>query len=375
MAVSHSSRLERPGMKIPLVYVAVSKTDCSSFFLACVPFLYCSTGESVALPPQNIPPHSRGSVGNGDESPALLRPSERALRSSPKKTRSLSHLRDPDHVKRPENAFMLFRKSRVGLYNNTGAPQRQASISKLVSSEWNKLTCEAKAPWHDLAKYVAAEHRRRYPDYQYRPKRRKNLKEKCYRGQKGTPPLPASPTNASTSRTILAPPVISLPTELPIPTIDRSFKAAHHSTDPTVTSRRGRFPPHGSTTATRNTATATTTTTTTTTTTSTTTSTATMSVQKIAATAFDREPSGDGSATEPPSFDTAKAVPADIVAAPSDKTSTLLTGEGSHNVMCHMPSVSTAWDMPYTLLADDFLCDVHTPSEPLAPPPNYPLDL
>ncbi|KAL1936954.1 hypothetical protein VTO73DRAFT_3261 [Trametes versicolor] len=158
MAVSHSSRLERPGMKIPLVYVAVSKTDCSSFFLACVPFLYCSTGESVALPPQNIPPHSRGSVGNGDESPALLRPSERALRSSPKKTRSLSHLRDPDHVKRPENAFMLFRKSRVGLYNNTGAPQRQASISKskLVSSEWNKLTCEAKAPWRDLANHVAA---------------------------------------------------------------------------------------------------------------------------------------------------------------------------------------------------------------------------
>ncbi|KAH9856392.1 high mobility group box domain-containing protein, partial [Lenzites betulinus] len=78
------------------------------------------------------------------------------------------------HIKRPENAFMLFRKSRVHLYN-AGAPrkQTQSRISKLVSSDWHSLTPEEKQPWFDLAQKVAAEHRQRHPNYKYRPRRRK----------------------------------------------------------------------------------------------------------------------------------------------------------------------------------------------------------
>ncbi|KAI9070140.1 hypothetical protein FKP32DRAFT_1527473, partial [Trametes sanguinea] len=77
-------------------------------------------------------------------------------------------------VKRPPNAFILYRSRQLSRYASI-APEsgrrrhRQADLSKLISKTWNIMEKEQKQIWYDLAKEKATEHRVLYPDYVYRP--------------------------------------------------------------------------------------------------------------------------------------------------------------------------------------------------------------
>ncbi|KAI0350469.1 hypothetical protein OH77DRAFT_1367730, partial [Trametes cingulata] len=68
---------------------------------------------------------------------------------------------------RPENAFILFRRSRAPYHHHH--KMRQAAISKLISLEWNRMTTEEKSPWFALAAQRKLEHKQQYPHYVYRP--------------------------------------------------------------------------------------------------------------------------------------------------------------------------------------------------------------
>lgn len=83
---------------------------------------------------------------------------------------------EPGYVKRPENAFILYRNSRIDK-DRGGRKLRQAEISKAISREWKSLTLVEKQSWFDRAREVAEEHRERHPDYKYRPQ---------YRNEQGT---------------------------------------------------------------------------------------------------------------------------------------------------------------------------------------------
>jgi hypothetical protein len=132
---------------------------------------------------------------------------------------------DEDYIKRPENAFILFRRkcceernvaegSEEGQGGST-APikkQRQADLSKMISQQWKSLSPEERQRWEDLAKEKKKEHEQMYPNYVYRPQRSKATKGKKGKGRKpstegeqDTDPetysciLPVSPPSASSS--------------------------------------------------------------------------------------------------------------------------------------------------------------------------------
>ncbi|KAJ7444668.1 hypothetical protein FB451DRAFT_75330 [Mycena latifolia] len=118
---------------------------------------------------------------------------------------------DDDYVKRPENAFILFRRrccEERALSNSLSAPptpsgspspslsappslatadapssgvgvgaasgkkkERQADLSKLISAQWKALSPAERAHWEALARERKREHEARYPGYVYRPRR------------------------------------------------------------------------------------------------------------------------------------------------------------------------------------------------------------
>ncbi|KAJ7652414.1 hypothetical protein DFH06DRAFT_1048457, partial [Mycena polygramma] len=103
---------------------------------------------------------------------------------------------DSDYVKRPENAFILFRRQcsqDLALSSSASAPsptpstsssapspsssaaapppkkQRQAELSKTISRRWKALSPEERAHWDDLAKEKKRQHELLHPNYVYRP--------------------------------------------------------------------------------------------------------------------------------------------------------------------------------------------------------------
>ncbi|KIK55450.1 hypothetical protein GYMLUDRAFT_248699 [Collybiopsis luxurians FD-317 M1] len=84
-----------------------------------------------------------------------------------------------DYIKRPENAFILFRRklceerqaaeeaAAVGMTKK----QRQADLSKTISQQWKSLTPKERKYWEDLAKEKKEEHALKYPGYVYRLQR------------------------------------------------------------------------------------------------------------------------------------------------------------------------------------------------------------
>ncbi|OSD05023.1 hypothetical protein PYCCODRAFT_1362856 [Trametes coccinea BRFM310] len=98
------------------------------------------------------------------------------------------------YIKRPENAWMLFRKQHVrdvaaaweeaAAASDEAKKQRQADLSKSLSQQWKNLPPEEKQYWEELAKQKKEEHKIMYPNYQYRPQRKKNGKSKKGKGQK-----------------------------------------------------------------------------------------------------------------------------------------------------------------------------------------------
>ncbi|KAJ3760236.1 hypothetical protein EV360DRAFT_81376 [Lentinula raphanica] len=85
---------------------------------------------------------------------------------------------DEGYIKRPENAFILFRRKwceerqieEVGTSSNR-KKERQADLSKTISQKWKELTKSERQYWEDLAKEKKREHQERYPDYVFRPQR------------------------------------------------------------------------------------------------------------------------------------------------------------------------------------------------------------
>jgi len=107
---------------------------------------------------------------------------------------------DEDYIKRPENAFILFRRkccedrnlalgageAGEGVDGSTlpSKKQRQADLSKMISQQWKGLSTEERQYWEDLAKEKKKEHEQLYPNYVYRPQRVKGKKSAKGKGKK-----------------------------------------------------------------------------------------------------------------------------------------------------------------------------------------------
>ncbi|KAJ7067529.1 hypothetical protein C8F01DRAFT_1019248, partial [Mycena amicta] len=85
----------------------------------------------------------------------------------------------PSYIPRPPNAFILFRSSFIRSQN---VPERvegnNSTLSKIIGKYWHALPPDERAKWEDKARAAQAEHRRRYPDWRFRPSNGKNSKPK-----------------------------------------------------------------------------------------------------------------------------------------------------------------------------------------------------
>ena len=90
---------------------------------------------------------------------------------------------DEDYIKRPENAFILFRRKccedrqqaeDIAAADGPTKKQRQADLSKTISQQWKSLSAEERQFWEQMAKDKKKEHEQLYPNYVYRPQRAKD---------------------------------------------------------------------------------------------------------------------------------------------------------------------------------------------------------
>ncbi|KAF7300747.1 HMG box domain-containing protein [Mycena kentingensis (nom. inval.)] len=124
---------------------------------------------------------------------------------------------DADYVKRPENAFILFRRQacadRASALSDsspspapsdpnapapitlTGLPAkaRQADLSKAISAQWRALPAEERAKWEARAAEKKREHEEKHPGYVYRPRKKPPKGQESMPIPAPTLPVPAAP--------------------------------------------------------------------------------------------------------------------------------------------------------------------------------------
>lgn len=143
---------------------------------------------------------------------------------APSKLPNISHARKtpPDHVKRPRNAFILFRSHTVAENLIPKEVEKDhRNISRIVSHMWKSLDDTERSKWKARALEEKEEHKKLYPDYKYKPSvrtsivTRRNVKnpengeEECQeiadvilksQGREGLVLKPAKPRESTTKR-------------------------------------------------------------------------------------------------------------------------------------------------------------------------------
>jgi hypothetical protein len=80
----------------------------------------------------------------------------------------------PSNIKRPSNAWILYRSDAIACLPPVaaGQPRRsQAEISKIVARAWSDEDPVVKQEYHRRAEVEKIQHRILHPDYVYRPRR------------------------------------------------------------------------------------------------------------------------------------------------------------------------------------------------------------
>merc|ERR1711892_94529 len=80
---------------------------------------------------------------------------------------------DKPRVKRPLNPFMVWSQIERHKIIESSPDVHHAQVSKLLGKRWKSLSVEKKAPFIKEAERLRRLHRAEFPDYKYKPRRRK----------------------------------------------------------------------------------------------------------------------------------------------------------------------------------------------------------
>ncbi|THH00118.1 hypothetical protein EW026_g2373 [Hermanssonia centrifuga] len=91
---------------------------------------------------------------------------------SPTSPRRAGHTKKkPDnHIPRPPNAFILFRSSFIkNQHVSSDVETNHSTLSKIIGLTWQNLPHEERQIWHSKAKIALEDHKRKFPQYAFRP--------------------------------------------------------------------------------------------------------------------------------------------------------------------------------------------------------------
>ena len=91
---------------------------------------------------------------------------------SPSPARRAGHAKKKpeNHIPRPPNAFILFRSSFIkNQHVSSEVETNHSTLSKIIGLTWQNLPNEEKQIWHSKAKLALEEHKRKFPQYTFRP--------------------------------------------------------------------------------------------------------------------------------------------------------------------------------------------------------------
>ena len=104
--------------------------------------------------------------------------SEKMQQEDAEPCKSPSKRRKKEHIKRPMNAFMVWSVAQRKLLSKEQPKIHNTELSKKLGQMWKDLSEDEKQPFREQASKLKEDHMERYPDYKYRPKRKKVPKTK-----------------------------------------------------------------------------------------------------------------------------------------------------------------------------------------------------